>query len=100
MSQSRTELFVYYRVPLARWRDAARVVEQWQQRLQRLHPGLLARVLRRPEAADETLTLMEVYAFEDRSIDARLEDEIERSAAALEAWLIGPRHAERFETLD
>lgn len=99
MSDSRRELFVYYRVARTHWRDAASAVETWQQQLQRSHPGLLARVLRRPEAVDDTVTLMEVYAIEDGSVDSVLEAEIVRYASALQGWLIGERHNERFDTI-
>ena len=100
MSDSRRELFVYYRVARAHWRDAANAIEQWQQRLQRSYPGLSARVLRRPEAIDDTITLMEVYALDGGSVGPVHEAEIARCAAALQPWLIGERHSERFDTLE
>ena len=100
MSDSRRELFVYYRVARAHWRDAADAVEQWQRQLQRSHPGLLARVLRRPEAIDDTVTLMEVYAIDGGSVGTALEADIVQCASALQPWLIGERHSERFDTLD
>jgi len=99
VSDSRRELFIYYRVTRAHWRDAANAVEQWQRQLARSHPGLSARVLRRPEVVDDTVTLMEVYALEGSSVDSELEAEIARNASALRAWLIGERHSEHFDTL-
>jgi hypothetical protein len=100
VSASRRELFVYYRVAQAHWRNAANAIEQWQQRLQRSYPGLSARVLRRPEATDDTVTLMEVYAVDGGSVGPVLEDEVARCASALQPWLIGERHSERFDTLE
>jgi hypothetical protein len=100
VSDSRRELYIYYRVASECWRDAADAAERWQQRLQRSHPGLAARVLRRPEVIDDTVTLMEVYAVEGGSVDSALEAEIARSASVLQTWLIGERHSEPFETLE
>ena len=100
MSDPRRELFVYYRVACAHWRDAANAVEQWQQQLRKSHPELLARVLRRPEAIGDMVTLMEVYAVKGGSVGSRLEAEIARGASALQSWLIGERRSERFDTLE
>jgi hypothetical protein len=100
VSDSRRELFIYYRVACAHWRDAANAVEQWQQQLRRSHPELVARVLRRPEAIGDMVTLMELYAVEDGSVGPVLEAEIARGASALQPWLIGERHSERFDTLE
>jgi Domain of unknown function (DUF4936) len=100
VSDPRRELFVYYRVACAHWRDAANAVEQWQQQLRRSHPELLARVLRRPEAIGDMVTLMEVYAVKGGSVGSPLEVEIARGASALQPWLIGERRSERFDTLD
>ena len=91
---------MYYRVARAHWRDAADAVEQWQLRLQRSNPGLSARVLRRPEAVDDMVTLMEVYAVEGNSVSAVLEAEIAHCATALQPWLIGERQSERFDTIE
>jgi hypothetical protein len=93
------ELFVYYRVQRAHWRDAVEAVERFQQRLRQSHAGLVARVLRRPQPSDEMITLMETYALDGGGVDLVLEAEIERNASALRPWLIGDRHCERFEVL-
>lgn len=100
MSRTRRELFVYYRVGRAHWRDAVDAVEQFQQRLRQAHASLVARVLRRPDEADDMVTLMETYALHGGQVDATLEAEIARSAAALQPWLIGERHCERFDALE
>jgi hypothetical protein len=98
----RRELYVYYRVAPAHWRAAADAVSAWQQELRSAHPGLIARVLRRPDARDDAVTLMETYAFEPGTgaIDDALQMAIERGPPALRAWLIGERHAEPFDALD
>ncbi|HEX6722510.1 MAG TPA: DUF4936 family protein [Burkholderiaceae bacterium] len=96
MSSARRELYVYYRVAAAHWRDAAHAVAQWQQQMGASHPRLVARVLRRPETRDGAVTLMEVYG----GIDAAFEAAIAHGAPALEPWLLGERRIERFDALD
>ena len=97
------ELFVYYRV---RVDDADAVlmrVRGLQARLVARHPGLTARVLRRPEAVDGSQTWMEVYALDPvqgpHGVDAGLQAAIEREAAASLPSLDGQRHAEVFVAL-
>ena len=99
MSAARLELYVYYRVAPAHWRDAAGAVAQWQRQLEKAHPALSARVLRRPEVRDDAVTLMEVYAGLG-SFDAGFEATIARGAPALATWLVGARHVERFDAID
>ena len=96
----RRELYVYYRVAQAHWRDAVHAAAAAQQRLRSAHPGLVARVLRRPDARDDGVTVMEVYAIDGGSIDAALEADIARETAPLQRWLIGERHVEHFDALD
>ena len=95
---ARRELYVYYRVAEPHWREAAAAVNAWQRELCRLHPGLDARLLRRPDAL-EAVTLMETYAGSD-NVGTALEAEIARGAPALHRWMMGERHIERFDTLD
>jgi hypothetical protein len=99
---ARRELYIYYRVALPHWRDAADAVTACQRELCDAHPGLVARVLRRPDAHDGHVTLMEAYANASgaREIDAALEAEIARGAPALARWLTGERHVERFDALE
>jgi hypothetical protein len=99
VSVSRHELYVYYRVAEPQWREAADAVVAWQQRLCLAHPGLEARVLRRPEANDDAVTLMETYVGADTR-DAALETQLVNGAPAAQLCLIGERHVERFDTLD
>jgi hypothetical protein len=99
VSDTRRELYVYYRVATVHWRDAADAVAHWQQRLEQARPGLSARVLRRPETRDDAITLMEVYAG-SATIDTAIEAVIARGAPELHAWLLGERHIERFDALD
>jgi hypothetical protein len=97
------ELFIYYRVSATTWRDAVRAAQAFQQRLRSEQTGLSARVLRRPDETRGEVTVMEVYACAGERacvIDESLEARIEQAAQALQPWLIGKRHVERFESLD
>jgi hypothetical protein len=98
----RRELYVYYRVPQAQWRAAADAAAAWQRELCDTRPGLIARVLRRPDVRDDAVTLMETYAFEPDSgaFDDALQAAVEHGAPPLRAWLIGERHVELFDVLD
>ena len=94
------ELFVYYRAQVA---DAAAVrtaAEAMQLRLRARHPGLTARLLRRPDPQDDCHTWMETYAIDPAcvpvGIDASLQAAIDRAAADLQPLLAGPRHTEAF----
>jgi hypothetical protein len=95
----RRELYVYYRVAAVHWHDAADAVVRWQQQLRHAQPGLSTRVLRRPETRDDAVTLMEVYAG-SCIVDAAFEATIARGAPALQPWLLGERHIERFDALE
>ena len=100
MITPRRELYVYYRVAPASWRDAMAATQRLQQRLRAEHVGLSARVLcRADEPNAEAVTLMEVYTFDARpgGVDAALEAHIAATATALDTWRIGDRHVERFE---
>jgi hypothetical protein len=99
VSDARRELYVYYRVAHANWCDAAHAVAQWQQQLRASHPGLVARVLRRPETHDNAVTLMEVYAGSG-TLDAAFEATTAHGPPTLAPWLLGERHTERFDALD
>jgi hypothetical protein len=93
------ELYVYFRVQQAHWREAMKAVMAWQRHLRAVHPNLGARTLRRPDARDGSVTLMETYtgaAITDQSLQA----EIARGSPALQPWLIGERHVEHFDALD
>ena len=93
------ELFVYYRVAAADAARCAAEVAAFQARLTRDEPGLIARLLARPGAADGIETWMETYALgtpQGAGIDARLEARIADEAAALAPFLRGPRHVEVF----
>jgi hypothetical protein len=93
-------LYVYYRIDAAMLDAVRDAVLAMQAALRLAHPGLETALLRRPEAADGELTLMETYAAAG-GIDGTLQARIEAAAgAALEGRLRGPRHVERFEPLD
>ena len=86
-------IYVYYRIAQTDLYAVRETVQALQARLCADHAGLRAELLRRPEAAEGQLTLMETYACE-QGIDAALQAAIE--AAASHAGLAGPRHVEAF----
>lgn len=93
------ELFIYYRIPKAAAAAALEAALALQQRLCRHHPGLTARLLRRPDDAKDLQTWMETYAFRagDRcGVTPELEAEIAREACSLAAFIEGPRRTEAF----
>jgi hypothetical protein len=97
-----TELYVYWRASV---RDADTVREQvasTQQRLQAEHPGLQARLLRRPLPDTQgEHTWMEVYAHPSApaALAGALRGTIDAAMTqALGPRLRGPRHVEVFET--
>ncbi len=88
--------YVYYRVGVADGAAAVAGVLAEQAALRAAHPGLATECLRRPDAADGLVTLMEVYAFAAGQDPAAIE---QRAAAASARWCRGARHVEVFETL-
>ncbi|MCO5977974.1 DUF4936 family protein [Ideonella oryzae] len=100
-----TEWFIYYQVASADLPLALKAVVGFQQRLQQDWPGLSARVLQRlevPGASVGQVTLMETYRFAPHlcstpcGTDAGFEVALSEAAQAVQAWLQGPRHVERF----
>lgn len=93
----RRELFVYYRVPASLALPLAEAVARMQEGLRAAHPGLGARLLRRPQAGDDGLhTWMEAYSFAPDSAVQDVAAAIDRAAEPLSALIRGPRHAEHF----
>ncbi|HET7792623.1 MAG TPA: DUF4936 family protein [Rhizobacter sp.] len=93
------ELFIYYRATIENASVLRAAALALQADLQRRHPGLQARLLRRPEAADGLHTWMETYAAPSspNGISESLQGEIEIAAQAQLASLInGLRHTESF----
>lgn len=90
------EIYVYYRVAPSDAAVAAGKVRAMQAGLCASHPGLQARLLRRPVTAGDLQTWMEVYAM-DGGIGEALQREIEAAASALLDAIQGPRHVEVFE---
>jgi Domain of unknown function (DUF4936) len=94
------ELFVYYRVHVGRETQALVIVDAFQARLKRQVPGLVARLLHRPDESGRTRTWMEVYAVAGGLSDAGVDDELQRTietfAAALADCIDGVRHTEVF----
>lgn len=89
------ELFIYYRATQENASVLRAEVSRMQIELRARHPGLQARLLRRPEAADGLHTWMETYSSPE-GIDDTLQGVIETAALALSPWIVGPRHTERF----
>lgn len=94
------ELFIYYRVRCVDAAAARAAVLASQQHLCDRHPGLRARLLRRPEEADGLQTWMETYATDTMQdpagITTALQADIEYGAQATLHWVEGSRHTEVF----
>lgn len=94
------ELFVYYRVRLADSAAVEATIRAVQDRLRARHPGLIARLLHRPEAEDGLQTWMEIYAADPAQapmgVATHWQVSIETEAAALLPLLAGPRRTEVF----
>lgn len=90
------ELFIYYRAPPLQADALAASVRQMQAELCRAHPGLRARLLRRPDTRDGLQTWMEAYALPAGASAEVLGAAIERAAEAVKPQLAGARHVEHF----
>jgi len=95
------ELFIYYRMPPDAAHAAREAVEAMQDRLRQRHPGLTARLLRRPDEKDQEQTWMEIYAMEPGGTTGGVTPQIQAdiaqaAAAALAPFATGVRHAEVF----
>jgi len=90
------ELFIYYRAEPARVEAVAGAVQQMQAQLCDAHPGLQARLLRRPDVRDGLQTWMEIYRLPEGTSPVALAAAIERAAESLQAQLTGRRHVEHF----
>ena len=94
------ELFIYYRIPVARADEALAAVHALQARLRARHPGLVARLLRRCESEDSPQTWMEIYAFDPllnpAGVTPACQSDIESEARCLSELIAGERHTESF----
>lgn len=94
------ELFIYYRSRADREAEVAQRVRAWQASLCERHPGLQARLLRRPGTRDGLQTWMETYSIpmseNPDGVSAELQQAIEAQAAALSDCIEGTRHTEVF----
>ena len=94
------ELFVYYRVRADDAEAALVLVRGLQARLMAQHPGLIARLLRRPAETAGLQTWMETYAIDPGhspgGIGRELQAAIETQATALLPLLDGSRRTEVF----
>ena len=84
-------LYVYYRVPQATLAATLLAVRAMQAALVAAHPGLRAQLMRRPEAREGGITLMEAYAG---AVSPALEAALAERSRALPQ----PRHNEYFES--
>jgi hypothetical protein len=99
----RRRVYVYYRVDAAQAGAAIAAARRALALLCERHVGLRADLMRRPEANDGHVTLMEAYARDAvvsaDGIDPALLRDIEAEVApATAAWTVGARHAEVFDT--
>jgi hypothetical protein len=94
------ELFIYYRIPVAKVDEALAAVHAFQARLRARHAGLSARLLCRPEPEDSLQTWMEIYAFDPLpnavGITPECQADIESEARCLTGLIAGARHIETF----
>jgi hypothetical protein len=94
------ELFIYYRIPVAKVDEALAAVHAFQARLRERHPGLSARLLCRPEPEDSLQTWMETYAFDPllnaAGITPDCQADIDSEARCLAELIAGTRHIEAF----
>ena len=94
------ELYVYYRVPEGDEVAAEAEAQQLQLALRARTPGLVTRLLRRPDESGGRSTWMEVYAMdpqvEPAGVSAALQADIEREAAHQLTRIDGERHVEVF----
>ena len=96
------ELFIYYRVAAVNAEAAQVEVQRFQASLHERHPGLTARLLRRPGEVSGLQTWMETYA-DSSGADGVSDDfraEIDRAAQLLSPLIDGPRHIEVFLPLE
>lgn len=94
------ELFIYYRSPVQHAEAVRATVHRFQAQLSLGHPGLRARLLRRPEVVDGRITWMETYSMAPMNADFTLSDglqrQIEACALELHDLIDGVRHTEVF----
>lgn len=94
------ELFIYYRSQPDHAAAVQARVHDFQAALRRAHPGLVARLLRRPEERNGLLTWMETYSIEPMAHSCRIDDELQRQieshAQCLNGLIDGARHTEVF----
>ncbi len=97
MSEMPRSLYVYYRVPREQQAAVRSAVEAIQRQLQREHPGLSARLMRRAdEGADASeATWMEIYEHA-AGVSIACEQSLKALMQGLPPALMGARHTEVF----
>lgn len=104
MSSPPLSVFVYYRVPRARWSEAALAVNVLQQAMRMRNPGLQTRLLRRADddtsarAASEQ-TWMEVYEHADGGVSPACLTLMRELVSSWPDGLTSERHIECFQPL-
>lgn len=96
MTAPARELYLYWRTGRADAAAATIGIRAWQQDLQKEHPGLQARLLRRADQSAAELTLMEIYTAPGGIGPALQQHITDRGDAVSAAWRRGPRHLEVF----
>ncbi len=100
MTAAARELYLYWRTGGADLGAAIIAMRAWHQALQKEHPGLQARLLRRADESSAEPTLMEIYTA-PAGIGPALQQHIaDRGDAVSSAWRRGPRHVEVFTEPD
>jgi hypothetical protein len=95
------ELFIYYRIEVGSAALALGMVQDFQRDLMARHPGLAARLLRRPDddqdGSNDQQTWMETYSFPGAGgVTPAQQADIESAATVLAPCLRGARHVEVF----
>lgn len=91
--------YVYYRVRAQDEAAAAAALGALRAAWSTSQPGLRCELLHRVDAADgdsQTVTLMEVYAFDPGASAAQRQGIQDEAAARLAPWRVGERHVEYF----
>ncbi|MES2090127.1 MAG: DUF4936 family protein [Pseudomonadota bacterium] len=95
MLTSQRALFIYYKLDPAHTKGFKVAAQQMQLQLVQAHPGLIARLWERGDAADLEQTWMESYEH-PLGIDNGLAEQIDQSMQSLPSGRTGPRHLEMF----
>lgn len=93
------ELFVYWRVDVAAAAAAFQAVRTFHGQLSHTQPAVQARLYRRADESNGSVTLMETYATLAGFDDAQQADLLGAASQALARWARGERHVEVFDRM-